>query len=251
MTDSRTSLAGKEIERLHLESFLSCWGSPDVDSFKSSEKPDFILKVGSVEVGLEVTEATHSSSGCDPTRRAAEAGFQDFKNALAAEFEVSFTQHGLCISFIPRTVLIKKREAQTWARKVAGFLSDKAFLLGRTYRFSAEDFDTVGLSRVLDSLSVSRYAEGGRTFVSYADAGFIPDLTVDTVSGIVSEKDKKREAHYGFSKDCWLLIVISAAGLSTRYDIITHIYQTGFSRVFLFERFEIKFWELRVVDVSK
>jgi hypothetical protein len=216
-----------------------------------SESPDFILRVNRKKtIGIELTKLFKHRPDRDriPQKRPRELYKRIVSEArvlFGSKSDVDLSVH---ISFPAGIQLPRARAGDTAARIVNAIrisLIDRDFT--RMFNIQIEPPDA---PFPVSSIHILYNPEQRNSVWNYAEAFDAQELEEDNVKKIISHKEDKLQIYQRRRfESYWLVVVIDALDRSSSFNIDNKIenwdIETSFDKIFLFEQFQRKIYELK------
>lgn len=204
----------KRHERYLLERFLAAT-EISAEEIIDSESPDFLLRIASRRIGVEVTEIFAESPSTGPSPRAKE----NITDRIVAEAKRHY--HAMNGGFVHVTVLffdgvdLQSLHRQTVARRIAALVRDmQPGTIHKHWRNDYED-ETLDAIAFVTALAVP---EAAMAHWSVARAGWRLELPLDLINKVIKTKNTKAASYRTKAEEVWLLLAVDGSRPSQFFD---------------------------------
>jgi len=242
----------KEEEKILLQNFRDCCPECPSGEPYATESPDFLIPAGTGKLGIELTLLYRNNTRNrgllqeqeSLRRQVADKARQICESQACPHIHVNVSfndQHRLCKG--------RKGNIESAAKELASLILDNIPEHGTVELQETED-NYEQWPATLSRVSIARYDVLTKTTFCPTDGGFVPKLEPGLVQSVIDKKDLRCSDYRKRCEELWLLVVADGFACSSWFtvepDIITHAFVASFDRVFLFQNFEKKVFELRV-----
>ena len=239
-------LPQKQIERRILERFLETQPQLQPRNIHESESPDFILDTADYTIGVEIT-GIH-----DEQRQKLISDW--LKIACLCEKEISTRKLPVVFAHIMFNEHLPPRKAGVpiIARQVADCIGASVPADQESVTVRRQRHPNGGLlPREIAFVSVSRFDHlGGTSSVNIMDGGFSRLLTKEIIKQRLDGKSGRLPVYRKKCQKIWLVIAYELGGIASLFKLedglLTTTFTGGFDRVFLFNGFTKRTYELQV-----
>ncbi len=240
----------KDLEREFTRAFLRLMGNISLSNLKDDEKPDFILYESEL-IGIEVTQLFSDSNNGEISRKRIEGGWDDALELALKLWNISGKPNVDVRVMFNELIHIPKSKKSAFSKELLTFIDLCLPEPGESF-CSSDGFMT--LPDGIVELNIYRYPEIEISTWRCDDADWPPHLTSDLIQKRITKKEELRKIYLQKCDKIWLLIVLYGRRPSGRF-IIPEIlentrYSFEFDKVFLFDAFPPKSWELRSSKVN-
>lgn len=252
-----TEAAKKARERAYLERFRENFADfPEVEVV-FSERPDFLMKAGSAQIGIEVTEyhVQEPDEGWGSPMRAQE-GTEDKVLRMASEKRQSKGLPPVMVHVLWHShQAFSRRRTQELAADLANLVQEHLPEPGHSVTIRRPHHPAGrSLPQEVASLTIVRRKSISKDSWTPVRGVFVPSLTPSDLQQIMQSKEAKVPSYRQQCPEVWLLIVARGFEPSTFGDlgseVEAHEFETAFDRVFFLHHADEYVAELRVRPAS-
>jgi hypothetical protein len=248
--DAQPLTAKKLRELRHLSRFKESVDWWPEGNLVHKDRPDFTIEARSGRIGIEHTELLKVDSQRGSSLKAQESLWTVVTEMVIgnlAKEGVPFVD--VHIARHPHWPLQKARRSEL-AKDLCRLISEHVPLVNERSYLRSRFRDRVDLPKEIISIRIARFGQLSKHHCHFSLAGFMPELTEAEIRAVVSEKETRISSYQESCSEVWLLIVVDGGAPSSFFDIPNSIadikLSTAFDRVFIFEYFSGKSWEVGI-----
>lgn len=235
----------KDLERDFTKAFLKTIGIADFKDLMDSEEPDFLLMKSEL-LGIEVTELYTEAIDGHIQRIRIEGGW-DGVLELAHKLWHDESKPKVDVRIILNdTIHIPKITKAAIAKELIAVV--ERYLPNPGESFWSQD-DIQGLPYGIVDLHIHRYSEMEYSTWRFNDVAWTPHLSSGIVQNAITKKEFLRDTYLQNCNKIWLLLVMYPRRPSGSFIVPENFhhkkFQFDFDKVFLFNAFPAKTWELQ------
>lgn len=247
-----------------IQMFRSCYPSFPLGEIEKSESPDFLVFSGGKKIGIELTELKYERGDRQFNLRAHEDFLtllmEDAQSIVEKNCEMKLVVEVLFSEEISPTVLTVDVDAQLLMRRglaeeVARIVSENIpESTGLKYTVDrSSKYGHTNLPPKIQSMTIQNVT--GRWYDSLWYAAIstkVKPLSISSVSQRLLSKNCKLKKYNPTCDEQWLVIIQNSFLMSSSYNALTaqkalsHVYKSGFDKVFVFERSEGSVSQLKI-----
>lgn len=240
----------KDIERWQLDRFASICPTFPAGPIISSEEPDFIVVTKKRKIGIELTDLYWQTINSELPRQSQETLWSRIVNVAERDYSKSgLTPLYVTVTFNQKSSL-KKKDVERISTGVFDVVIRNVPLPGQN---SVEEYDwdnRMYFPEEIARISVCNIKSMTESFFCVSSTAFIPTLSSEDISRIMSSKESKLEQYMNACDEVWLLVNYDCTPFSTFFKIdesvISLAYDSGFNRVFFMGHQTPKIYELNI-----
>lgn len=240
----------KDLEFEFTLAFLRSIGNASLSNLKDDEKPDFIL-YESEFIGIEVTQLFSDSDNGEISRKRIEGGWDDVLELTLKLWTASGKPSVDVRIQFNELFHIPKSKKVAFSKELLTFIDLCLPEQGQTF-FASDGL--MAFPGGIVELNIYRYPEIEISTWRCEDACWPLHLTSDLIQKRITIKEELRKIYLQKCDKIWLLIVLYGRRPSGRFIIPQILENKGYSfefdKVFLFDAFPPKCWELRRTEVK-
>ncbi len=234
-------------ERSQFERFRQVCTALPVGRIENSEEPDFLVHSDERILGVEVTELYRPpEAGKQPLQEA-----ESLQTRIVDQAQSIYEANGgpplyvsVVFGFYER---FNKKDVMALASRLAKFISSLSINEGD--RLQLENmYEDRNYPEEITMLFIDRSPGHKQALWHPFGAVMVPGCAPKEIQARVDAKNKLCDVYRKKCQEIWLLIVVDGFSLSTLIDLpdetLNHTYESQFDRIFLFENFRLKPFEL-------
>jgi hypothetical protein len=236
-------------ERILLDAFLPSSGLAVPEKIIHHDKPDFILNVDGLRLGLEITEIV------TPLYREQEA-LRSRMLRLASDLWIQGGLPPLRASvYFNNQHPLRRSDMLPVAQLLVAAAQLGLPVEGEMRRIEAGIGNGRHLPNQVLSIGLACLPAKLRTHWVPSDSGFVPALTPEQLQKEIDRKERQRHDYSQDIEQCWLLLCVDGFCLSSMFDLDPacddYPFTSGFDRVGCFDRGSSRTQWLRCVPVPE
>jgi hypothetical protein len=237
-------------ERIHFQRFQDSYPDCPEGIACEDERPDFLLRVSTGLLGIEVTQLFQQPPITGLPRQAVERLQRQVMDQARARYDAAGAGRpslDVAVMFQPGTPTSPNRVSE-----LAAHLADQALLQpiaeGETRRYEPTIDNYSQFPAELSYARFSHFSQMTRPQWSVVDGGYMMPCTPDLLTCRISEKERRIAAYRVKCDQAWLLLVLDGFAISSMLEVpeetIAHRYVSSFDRILLFDNFRRVTWRL-------
>lgn len=218
--------------------------NPDLkDAVKEFEEPDAIIQINPL-TGIEVTQVFNQAQEGELRVKFEGSWERIISNATSIWNTIGLPSAHVSVYF-SGNYYVSKNNSWVVAENLVNFIANHIPQKGAYYNSSdSMNIERFGITR----FSIERIINYDKVVWSYNDSIWVPNLEIDSIQEAIDKKEAKRNSYLKSCKKIWLLLVLNSrkgsGSFEIRKEVIRHIYDFAFDRVFIFESLTQKYFEL-------
>ena len=234
----------KDLERQFTHAFLKTIKNSDQYNLDDHEEPDFILNE-SGRIGIEVTQVFTETINSENPRIKIEGGWDDVLE-LAHTIWISTSRPNVDLRIMFNdSIHIGKNGKPIIAKELVKLVDQYLPELDESF-WSSDDI--IELPRGSVEFHIHRYSGMEISSWRFNDVAWTPNLSSRLLQNTITKKEKRRNIYLESCEKIWLLMVLYGRRPSGSFiipDTISKVkYHFDFDKVYLFNAFPARTWEL-------
>ena len=240
----------KEKEKILLQRFRESFPEFPSGEIEATENPDFLIHAGTGKVGIEVTLLHRNTTGNKSPLQEQESLRRLIADKARQLYESQGGPHIHVNVHFNGQNRLRRRDLKSAAKELASLILKNIPEQGKSVSLQETEDNWQQWPGTLVRVSIARFAVLTKTTCCPTDAGFVPKVEPSLVQSVIDRKNPRCSAYRSCCAELWLLVVADGFALSSVFivdpEIRTHAFVASFDRVFLFQNFEKKVFELRI-----